>query len=394
MPPRVTSSPARKSSLLLVARTARPLAQMAREAGYDVHVIDLFGDEDTREAARSTTALAPNRHFDFDPGQLQGAIAAHHSLRGAMPIVCGSAFERAPALLATLARDYAVFGCAAPVYRQLLDLPALFDDLKRREGIASPATSWQRPARPRGWLCKQAGSSGGDHVAMLHVATAPRRRQYFQRRVYGASLSALFIANGREARYYGCAAHLRWHAQPGFRYEGARLLPRVPAALRADIERIGAILTARLGLRGCFGFDFLWREGSAPVLLDINPRPTATLELWPERHRMFVAHLAACTDGTLLYSSPRVTRARGHLVLYADAPWQVRANVPWPTWTADRPPAGTHIPRGAPLCTLLGDGENEAALARQLAQRYAALRALLGAAAHAVLPATINIRSM
>ena len=389
----VRSSPARKNSLLVVARSARPLAEMARAAGFEVHAIDLFGDEDTRRAARYTTALTPTRQFDFKAGELLGAIAAHQAFHGPMPIVCGSAFERAPALLASLARHYRVLGCDAEVYRRLLDLPTLFASLRRTAGIATPTTTWHAPVVTRGWLCKQVGGSGGYHVADVSAGTRARRGHYFQQRMYGASCSALFIANGRECRYYGCAEHLRWHAGASFRYEGARRLLQVPAKLRASLEQIGALLTTRLALRGCFGIDFLCCEDHRPVLLDINPRPTASLELWPERPRMFSAHVAACTDQTLLYSSPQVATQRAHLVLYADAPWQVHAGLDWPAWIADRPCAGTFIPRGAPLCTLLGEGATSTALERNLLRRYQALRTLFGAPAQALLPATINIRT-
>ena len=387
------SSPARKNSLLIVARSARPLAAMARAAGFEVHAIDLFGDQDTRLAARYTTALTPTRQFDFKAAELLGAIAAHQSLHGPMPVVCGSAFERAPTLLANIARHYHVIACDAEVYRRLWDLPALFASLRRTAGIATPATSWHAPAVARGWLCKRVGGTGGYHVAAVSAATRARHTHYFQQRVDGASCSALFIANGRDCRYYGCAEHLRWHAASSYRYEGARRLLHVPAKLRASLELIGAVLTARLALRGCFGIDFLRREDDRPVLVDINPRPTASLELWPARQRMFSAHLAACTDQTLLYSSPQATTERAHLVLYADAPWQVPDGLDWSPWIVDRPCAGTFIARGAPLCTLLGVGASSAELAANLQRRYQTLRTRIGAPAQALLPATIDIRT-
>lgn len=366
---------------------------MAREAGYEAHAIDLFGDEDTRAAARATTALTPNRHFDFCAEELLGAIAAQQALRGPMPVICGSAFECAPAPLDELARHYQLLGCTAEVYRRLRVLPDLFDAL-RRDGIATPRTHWHAPARAQGWLRKRVGGSGGYHVAPAQGVARVSRGHYFQQRAGGTSRSALFIANGRECRFYGCAEHLRWHTNPGFRYEGARRVVRVPVGLRHRLERIGAILTARLGLRGCFGIDFLLHHDSEPVLVDINPRPTATLELYPERHRMFAAHLAACTDQTLLYSSPQDSTHRAHLVLYADAPWHVIKGLLWPDWIADRPPAGTVIPRGAPLCTLQAEGATRSALEHTLRQRYHVLRARLGASAQSVLPTTINIRTM
>ncbi|MBK6660395.1 MAG: ATP-grasp domain-containing protein [Proteobacteria bacterium] len=378
---------------MIVARTARPLVEMAREAGYVPHAIDLFGDDDTRAAACSTTVLEPDRHFDFDGRQLLGAVAAYQALQGPLPVVCGSAFERAPGVLAKLARHVTVLGCDDYAYRRLLNPPALFASL-RRAGIATPATRWQAPRCVQGWLSKQAGGSGGAHVSELEADGKRGIASYYQRHVEGASRSALFIGNGREARLQGCAEHLRWHRQSRFRYEGARRLDEVPGELRRQLDHIGAVLAATLRLRGCFGIDFLWREGHAPLLVDINPRPTATLELWPERQRMFSAHLAACTDQTLLYSSREDSCQRAHLVLYAECDWRVPRAVAWPEWIADRPPAGSLIMQGAPLCTVRAEAATHAALAQLLRKRYADLRELLDSPARAPLPASIDIRNM
>lgn len=76
----------------------------------------------------------------------------------------------------------------------------------------------------------------------------------------------------------GCAAHLRWHGAASYRYEGARTCAPPLAALRARLRDIGTILTRRLALRGCFGFDFLWQGEDRVALVDINPRPPATLD--------------------------------------------------------------------------------------------------------------------
>ena len=386
--------PTSANKLLIVARTARPLAQAARAAGYEPWVIDLFGDEDTRAVARHTIVLQPNALFDFNAGELLGAIAAVQALNGPMPIVCGSAFERSCAALATMARHYRVLGCSAETYRQLRDLPILFDELRVAHGITAPATTWRPPPDPQGWLRKSVGGSGGYHVQPAAAHTRPSTRHYFQRHVAGDSCSALFIANGQDCRLLGCAAHLRWHGAAGYRYEGARTCAPPVAALRARLRDIGTILTRRLALRGSFGFDFLWQGEDRVVLVDINPRPPATLELWPDRARLFAAHVAACSTGTLLYSRPQTPIRYAHLILYADAPWLVAADIRWPSWVRDRPCSGTAIACAEPLCTITAHGRTTRDLADELTRRYGHLRQLLGAGLQRALPATINIRTL
>ncbi len=386
--------PTSANKLLIVARTARSLAQAARAAGYEPWVIDLFGDEDTRAVARHTIALTPNALFDFNPGELFGAIAAVQTLAGPMAIVCGSAFERSCAVLAKMARHYRVLGCSAETYRQLHDLPALFDELRAEYGVTVPATTWCSPRDPQGWLRKSVGGSGGYHVQPAATHPRPNKRHYFQRQVAGDSRSALFIANGQDCQLVGCAAHLRWHGAASYRYEGARTCASPLAALRARLCDIGTILTRRLALRGCFGFDFLWQGEDRVVLVDINPRPPATLDLWPERARLFAAHVAACDVGTLLYSRPQTTIRYAHLILYADAPCRVAADIRWPPWVFDRPCSGTVIARATPVCTLTAHGRTRCDLDDELTRRYGHLRQVLSPSMQRALPATLNIRTM
>ena len=384
----------KSNRLLIVARAGRALAQAAREAGLVPLVIDLCGDIDTRMLAHVAVTLMPSARFDFNAAELEGAIAAMQTFNGPLPIVYGSGFEGAPAVLAKLSRHYRMLGCDASVHRRLLDPPALFKILRRDLGIAVPPTTWQAPRKRDAWLVKRAGASGGGHVRLAVAGERGLARRYFQRRIMARSQSALLLANGEDVRLLGITEHLRWHEHATFRYEGARTVANPPAALVATVTRIAQQLTRALALRGLFGIDFLHADDGRVWLVDINARPTATLDLWPERGRMLRAHVAACTAGTLLYSSPQHRDSHAHLVLYADANWPVPSDIRWPSWTADRPRAATTIAHGAPLCTLYAAAATPQALAEVLARRYQALRRRLGAAAAAVLPAAISIRIM
>lgn len=374
----------------MLGRTARVLAEVAREAGHAPWVIDLFGDADTRACAAGLVTLDPTRTYGFRQRDLLSAIGAMQRRAGPMPVVPGSAFEATPATLARIAARWPTLACDARVYQALLDPPGLWRVLRREHGIATPDSRWTPPRTPRGWLLKRAGGSGGDHLRP--ASRAAGAHDYYQRLLGGQSLSASFLSAGTRCRLVGIAAHLRWHPRDGYRYEGARALARPPRALQSATLRIGMALTVRLGLRGLWGFDFLLDINGEVTLVDVNPRPPATLELWSDRAAVFDAHVAACASGTLLYIKPRRATERAHLVLYADAPWRASANIRWPAWVADRPASGVDVPRGAPLCTLQADGRDEHELAARLTRRYARLRRMLGL--ELVLPSEIRIRSM
>ncbi len=87
-------------------------------------------------------------------------------------------------------------------------------------------------------------------------------------------------------------------------------------------------------------------------LLEVNPRPGATLDIFePPMESLFALHMAAC-EGKLAPTPHYRDGAKAAAIVYAE---QDIASVPvldWPRWTADRPPAGSAIKAGEPLCTV------------------------------------------
>ena len=381
----------RPPDVLIVARSGRALAQAARAAGHLPLVVDLFGDVDTHALAHSVAQVAATADGNFVADALLATLNRIFAQQGRLPLVCGSGFERAPALLATIAGRYAIGNSLATAYTRLLDPPALWRRLHSR-GLAVPTTQWRRPVRSAGWLAKRAGASGGAHV---HALAGPLPvGDYVQRRISGRSVSALLLSNGRQTRLCGIAEHLCWHpAADHWRYEGALSLMPIPRAVAAAARAAGHAVAAELKLCGGFGLDFILRADGQLMLVDINPRLPATLDLYADRGAIFASHLHACATGKLLYSSSRRGRCRGHLLLYAEGSWEVPATLRWPVGVADRPRAGTLIARGEPLCTLLAAGATPTAVVAQLAAGDRRLRRALGGAADTVLPTAINIRT-
>ena len=377
--------------VLIVARSGRALAQAARAAGHLPLVVDLFGDVDTHALAHSVAQVAATVDGHFVADALLATLNRIFAQYGRLPLVCGSGFEQAPALLATIAGRYAIGNSLATAYTRLLDPPALWRRLQGR-GLNIPTTQWRRPVRSAGWLAKRAGASGGAHVRAL--AGPLPMGDYVQRRISGRSVSALLLSNGHQTRLCGIAEHLCWHpAADHWRYEGARSLVPIPRAVAAAARAAGHAVAAELKLCGGFGLDFILRADGTLMLVDINPRLPATLDLYPDRGPIFASHLRACATRKLLYSSSRCDSCHGHLLLYTEGPWEVPATLRWPAGVADRPRAGTILACGEPLCTLLAIDTTPTAVAAQLAAGYRRLRRSLGGAADTVLPAAITIRS-
>ncbi len=179
---------------------------------------------------------------------------------------------------------------------------------------------------------------------------------YFQRRVTGENVSALFVADGQKAEIVGLS--VQWssptHASP-FRYGGAAGPIDLGPAQAEDVARSVACITSELRLVGLNSADFVVSD-DAVWLIEINPRPGATLDVFePDDGALFANHVAAC-QGRLI-GVPPSSGFKAAEVVYA--PCEIvapRSERIWPDWTADRPPAGACIAAGDPLCTALASG--------------------------------------
>jgi predicted ATP-grasp superfamily ATP-dependent carboligase len=337
-------------AVLIASASGRALAESARRGGYLPLVADFFGDQDTVAAAQAHRLLGGGFAQGFREHELMAALerlAAQHIPVG---IVCGTGFEDRPQLLAQLAQRWRLFGNSAGTVARVKD-PEVFAAFCRDCDIAYPRVSLSPPSAHDGWLTKRRGGSGG-----FHVATAPGREScdgvYYQSRVSGASVSALLLANGASAIVLGFSE--QWACptprQP-FRYGGAvqpaDITPRVAKRLAESACR----LAASLSLVGLNSADFIV-DGDDFWILEINPRPGATLDIFETNGgSLFSLHMSAC-DGDLIDEAPQLEGAKGSAIVYAERDVVAPVRFKWPNWSADRPNAGIAIKAGEPLCTV------------------------------------------
>jgi len=137
-------------------------------------------------------------------------------------------------------------------------------------------------------------------------------------------------------------------------------------------------LLAAAPLRGLNSADFLL-ERDQFWLLEINPRPGATLDIFEPRKGSLVGlHIAAC-DKRLGEVPPRCADAAASAIVYADRDIAAMPAIDWPVWTRDRPRAGIAVKADEPVCTVHAQARSAAA-ARQLAgKRVTIVRAELNA---------------
>jgi predicted ATP-grasp superfamily ATP-dependent carboligase len=352
--------------VLVVAVSARMIAQLAVADGYEVTALDRFGDVDLRAIAPGATAPSND------------ALAVLAAGIEADAVVYGGGLENRPDLVAQLSEGRELLGTPAELLAAVRD-PWGIAAAARAAGAHAPETrsvdDLPGAGRDRGeWLRKPRHGGGGRGVHRW-MGGRLRMTEILQRHVDGLSCSAAAIADGRRATVLGITEQL--HRAPGFHWTGNLTPPRLPDGEQAELEgTLRAVcdeVAARFGVRGAFGVDAIW-DGRRAWLLEVNPRPPAALELFGPGS--FEAHVRASRGvGLPTAGSPPATRcAKVKLVLFA--PRDLRAPDPgwWPAaLVRDIPHARESIKRGDPVCTLVSAGDDAPVIAALGARLLAAL---------------------
>ena len=230
------------------------LADLARRD--DVIAFDLFGDMDLRAdrvvTRRTLTALV-DAAMEEEPGD----------------VIYGASFENHPKLVARLAERHRLLGNPPETLRAVRDparLAAVLGDFYPR--IATAPTSGR-------WLRKPLRGGGGLRVREWRGGRLPAGT-FLQERIDGVSCSAAAVGD----TVLGVTEQLigrREFGVRGYRWCGNLAPPRVPVP-QDQVQAICSRLVESFGLRGPFGVDFVW-DGERARVVEVNPRPTASLEV-------------------------------------------------------------------------------------------------------------------
>ncbi len=303
-----------------------------------------------------------------------GAVEALARVHDPIGLVYGAGFEHQPETIAAIARSTRVFGNEAETLKRAKD-PVVLAHACATNGVRHPSVAFSPPDEPDGWLIKKQGGAGGAHIATAHDPSGLSPDSYFQRRVAGKSISALFLASEKKTEIIGFS--VQWTAPTPaspFRYGGAAGPVSVGPAQADEISRSVAVIAADLNLVGLNSADFLVSEEGV-WLIEINPRPGATLDVFESNDgALFSGHMAAC-EGRLA-RAPVSLACKAAETVYASREAAVREGLNWPDWAVDRSPPGTRFSAGDPICTVLAPGATvdlARACARERAREIIAL---------------------
>ncbi len=183
-------------AIIVVADSARALASSAKRSGFAPLSIDVFGDEDTKEMSLASMTLDGGLSEGLTLEKVADAVESLIGAHGPVGLVYGAGFEHQPETIATIARRIRIFGNEAETLERAKD-PVSLARVCEANGVRHPQIALDPPDEPQLWLMKKRGGAGGIHI----VAAGSRLVSpdcYFQRRVAGKSVSALFLASERK----------------------------------------------------------------------------------------------------------------------------------------------------------------------------------------------------
>jgi predicted ATP-grasp superfamily ATP-dependent carboligase len=365
-------------AVLIVSASARALAQSARRAGYAPLAVDFFADDDTREAAEACIYLADGLARGFVLDSLMAACERLANGRTLAGVVYGSGFEDRPALIEAMGKQWRLIGNPSEVVARLKD-PLAFADLCRQLEIPHPETQIDRPAEASNWLARQRGGSGGSHIRSAAAEPPADAETYFQRRVEGRPVSALVLTDSARCAILGFSEQWAvFHCERPFRFNGAVRPALIPASIEQALTAAVRRFCLRTPLVGLNSLDFLASDRGY-WLLEVNPRPGATLDIFEPESRqeesLFALHVAACNGR--VGPTPRLAGAVASQIVYSDCEIVASPDLAWPAWARDRQSVGSRVAKDAPFCTVVAGGATAVDARRTLTERAAAIETLV-----------------
>jgi uncharacterized protein len=370
------------TALAVASISARMLAESAVEDGFEAVALDLFGDADTRRACSEWQSIGEPASLAIDGARLLQALQALAQRGRVGGWIAGSGFEGRPDLLERGAALLPLLGTQAQAMQRVRE-PQTFFGFLDAHGIPHPAVRMAMPEEDAGWLIKDAHGCGGWHIrpAASHQGRQPTEpgsaHHYFQRQAPGRPMSATFIANGSDAALLGCNEQIvRPLAGRPFVFCGVVGPVGLPAAVVGPVTAAVRALAAAFSLRGLGSLDFML-DGVAPAVLEVNPRPPASMALY--RPGMVAAHVRACLHGELPPGPEHHANevVRGTEVVFA--PRRLWLDEPAVRRLAARadchdvPATATALQAGDPLCSVSASGADAAQVRGLLQQRREAV---------------------
>ncbi|HEU5119035.1 MAG TPA: ATP-grasp domain-containing protein [Isosphaeraceae bacterium] len=344
--------------------SVRSLAWSALRAGFQPIGLDLFGDQDLLAVGPAQRIVARDYPLGLEK------LAA--SYPDAIPCVYSGAMENHPRLVDALSRQRPLWGICGNALRAARD-PVRVATVLREAGLPAPQVRFEPAGVPRDgtWIQKPLASAGGRRIEVwASGSTRFGEPSYFQQRLVGDTLAAVYLARVGQAELLGVTRQVLGRGGSEFAYQGSCGPVALAPKIRQQFEKIGSVFASELGLAGLFGVDTVLHEGE-PWVVEINPRYSASVEVLElSQGRAFLReHALAFGAVEDLETARAVKQDRpavvGKMIVDASGRFQV-GDVKIPAsldlWkapeVADVPQPGTEFRVGEPVLTVFETGSS------------------------------------
>ena len=389
------SSLLKNKPLIVLAHSARTIAQAGAQAGYKVIAIDAFSDLET-QAACLTTCRVPLNEWRFDLSVLSQVLDQLYKRYPQAEVVFGAGIEYAITHFDDYPR-WSLCGFSASSIRLLRDPRQFF--LKLDElAIPYPEVCFQSKDLPMlkdaTWLLKSAQGSGGCQIrfatnkdmlaqSLVVPSSSPNAGQYLQRYIEGDAISVLVLAQSDQLNILGFNQQQHQAGSVDFPFIYLGLEANIPL-LKEQTDQVAGYLRKlfhEFELTGLFSLDMMLTNDGLKVL-ELNPRIPASFEHYQQllpKFNLLEAHLQACR-GLTVACLPKAIGRVANRILFAPFISTLATNMEWPEWAADRPIPGTVFQLGEPICSITAKDDSDSSN-----EQSQTLAALLESRAHVIL---------
>jgi predicted ATP-grasp superfamily ATP-dependent carboligase len=268
--------------------------------------------------------------------------------------------------VASLAREITIHGNSPETLAKSKDWRFLRSVCEKNK-ITCPQTLLPGEAKnttTREWLAKPAFGGGGRAVRPWHGEPL-QKGEVAQALVKGRPASCAVLADGQDSVVLGITEQLIGRTVFGvgmFRWCGNIYPLALPADLNQElwkqVEEMALCLTRNLGLKGAFGLDLVitfQKQGVKAFLIEINPRPTASMELLEAQLglNIFSLHQEALKGRLCPPQVKQPQKCAGKAVVFAGKDLVMPSTKAWRAKGRKDIPFGQEkVKAQAPICTV------------------------------------------
>jgi len=330
--------------VLVIASSARMLAQIAKNEGFKPLVIDLFADLETQLYAEDFKQIAT-----LAKQYLQPAVDDFIKSYKVTQVVYGSGFENHPESLLYLNSCLTILGNSPDAFIGLHDKTVFFAELNRLY-IPYPSVCFSKQNEFEGWLIKPMRGQGGVGIKRF-LGEAIGSDSYLQIYQTGKQYSVLFLADGLHTQVVGFNSQWTTCLDDSREFIFSGIINFCDLKFDQQAQVVGWLkkLVPLFNLKGLNSLDFI-SDGVNSWLLEINPRPSASMQLYEVN--LFERHIKASL-GEFTHDLYHVNGYTGYQVVYAQHEIMVPDSFLWPEGCVDLPESGVICRTGQPICSIM-----------------------------------------